>query len=57
MAYLGELLADLAVDVVGGVLDVLRRQVVREVEESLKEARLALSDPDEDPDAPQPAFC
>jgi hypothetical protein len=32
-------------------------QVVREVERDLQEARLALSDPGEDPDAPQPAFC
>jgi hypothetical protein len=32
-------------------------QVVREVERDLQEARLALSDPDEDPDAPLPAFC
>ena len=32
-------------------------QVVREVEQGLQDARLALSDPDEDPDAPLPAFC
>lgn len=32
-------------------------QVVREVERDLHEARLALADPDEDPDAPYPLFC
>lgn len=32
-------------------------QVVREVERDLMEARLAIGESDEDPDAPYPAFC
>ena len=37
-------------------LDAAER-VVREVEEALQEARLAIGESDEDPDAPLPAFC
>jgi hypothetical protein len=31
-------------------------QIVREVEQTLMEARVAIGESDEDPDAPQPAF-
>ncbi|HEY2622426.1 MAG TPA: DUF2007 domain-containing protein [Dyella sp.] len=32
-------------------------QIVREVERTLAEARLAMDEADDDTDAPQPAFC
>ncbi len=37
-------------------LDAAER-IVREVERTLVEARLAMDESDEDPDAPHPAFC